>query len=122
MSQYTGQVKTFTSGAAHARGIRVRLASGVTAAAGLTNNDWIGVTLNTVTTSGDPVSVHMRFPSFQAVAAAAITAGALCYTAANGKVSTSASTGFIAGVALTTSTADGDIIEVMPLSGDTAVP
>ena len=121
MSQYTGNVKTFTSGATHTRGTRVKLASGVTSAAGLTDNNWIGVTLATVTTSGDPVAVQMRAPSFQGIAAAAITAGAFVYTAASGKFSTSASTGFIAGIALTAATADGDLIEIMPLSADSAV-
>lgn len=122
MSQYTGSgpVKSFTSGAAHARGTRVKLSGGVTVAAGLTDNNWIGVTLNTVTTSGDPVSVALRSHTIQGVAAAAITAGAFCFTAASGKFSTTAVTGFYAGIALTASSADGDIIEIMPFSGDTA--
>lgn len=122
MSQYTGlqAVKSFTSGATHARGIRVKLSSGVTAAAVLADNNWIGVTQSAVVNSGDPVSVVLRAPTMQMTAAAAITAGAFCYTAASGKVSTTATGAFLVGVALTASTADGDIIEVMPLSGDTA--
>lgn len=120
MSQYTGPTKAFTSGAAHARGVRVKLSSGVTALAVLADNSWIGTVQNTVTTSGDPVSVVLRAPTIQMVAAAAITAGAFCYTAAAGKVSVTATGAFIAGIALTAATADGDIIEVLPLGGDTA--
>ena len=122
MSQYQGTLnKSFVSGATHTRGTRVTLAAGVTAAAGITANNWIGVTTRTVTTAGDAVDVQLRAVPFQGIAAAAITAGAFVYTAASGKFSVSAATGFIAGIALTAATADGDLIEIMPLSGDTAV-
>ena len=73
--------------------------------------------------SGDTVSVASisKQGTYIAIAAAAITAGAPVYTAASGKVSVSASTAFRLGFAKTAATADGDLIEVVPAVGDTAV-
>jgi hypothetical protein len=50
------------------------------------------------------------------IAAAAVTAGAYVYGAASGKVS-SVANGNIAGIARDAATADGDVIEVMPING-----
>jgi hypothetical protein len=73
--------------------------------------------------SGDVVSValHSKPGTVKVVAAAAIAVDAIVYSAASGKVSTSASTAFPLGIARTASSANGDVIEIMPLVGETAV-
>lgn len=125
MSQYdeTGY-KTFTPGAALAQWTRVKISSGKIVAAGITDENDIGVvTRQTFADGGPPVAVKLRNSggSHKAIAAAAITAGAILFTAASGKVSVSASTAFKRGIALEAAGADGDIIEVMPLYGEVAV-
>ena len=72
---------------------------------------------------GDDVAValHSKQGTVEAVAAAAIAVDAIVYTAAAGKVSVSASTALPLGIAITAATADGDIIEIMPMVGETAV-
>ena len=115
-------VKTFEAGAAIAIHTRVKIASGVLAAAGIADKD-IGVTAAASFASGDKVPVILRSKqgTHKAIAAAAITAGAEVYTAASGKVSVSASTAYLRGIALEAAGADGDVIEIMPTDGDTAV-
>lgn len=73
--------------------------------------------------SGDVVDVALlsKQGTTKMIAAAAIAADAIVYTAASGKVSVSASTAYPLGIALEAATADGDVIEVMPLVGETAV-
>ncbi len=73
--------------------------------------------------SGDVVSValHSKPGTVKAIAAAAISKDAIVYSAASGKVSVSASTAYPLGIALEAATADGDVIEIMPLVGETAV-
>ncbi|MEM1224605.1 MAG: capsid cement protein [Planctomycetota bacterium] len=73
--------------------------------------------------AGDPIGVS--FPNKQgtqkAIAAGAIAAGAKVYTANAGKVNdTQVSGSFLRGIAMEAASADGDIIEIMPLVGDTA--
>ena len=83
-----------------------------------------GVGYTTVSgVSGDVVSValHSKPGTIKVVAAAAISVDAIVYSAASGKVSVSASTAFPLGIAKTAATADGDVIEIMPLVGETAV-
>lgn len=72
---------------------------------------------------GDTVSValHSKPGTVKVVAAAAIAADAIVYSAASGKVSVSASTAFPLGIALEAASADNDVIEIMPLVGETAV-
>jgi len=49
------------------------------------------------------------------------TLGAKLYTAASGKVSTTQATGaFLVGLLMSTSSADGDIVEVLRIVGDSA--
>jgi hypothetical protein len=67
------------------------------------------------------VALHSKQGTKKVVAAAAIAKDAIVYTAASGKVSVSASTAFPLGIALEAATADGDVIEIMPLVGETAV-
>jgi len=122
MSFVNTPTRSFPVSSALGKNLRVKLASGVLALAGINEND-IGV-LEYPTVSGDEqgtVRLRSAEGSHQAVAAAAITAGALVYTAASGKVSVSASTAFLRGIALTAAAADGDVIEVLPLSTGTAV-
>lgn len=73
--------------------------------------------------SGDTVDValHSKAGTIKVVAAAAISADAIVYSAASGKVSVSASTAYPLGIAMEAATADGDVIEIMPLVGETAV-
>lgn len=73
--------------------------------------------------SGETVSValHSKPGTVKVVAAAAISLDAIVYSAASGKVSVSASTAFPLGIALEAATADGDVIEILPLVGETAV-
>jgi len=74
--------------------------------------------------SGDVVSVALwsKAGTMKVVAGAAIAKDAICYSAASGKVSTTASTSFKLGIAMEAAGADGDIIEMLPLVGDTVVP
>jgi len=73
--------------------------------------------------AGDVVSValHSKPGTVKVVAAAAIAKDAIVYTAASGKVSVSASTALPLGIAKEAATDDGDVIEIMPLVGETAV-
>lgn len=124
MSQYVDSgCRAFTAGAAIGKNLRVKLTSGKLALAGITDRE-IGTTEQASFADGDVVMVRLRTApgTVKMTAAAAISAGALCYTAANGKTSVSAATAYIVGHALEAATADGDVIEVVRNShGDTAV-
>lgn len=113
MSTQVDGIKTFTAGAALEANRRVKLASGVLQYAG-DEEAYIGVTLNKYA-SGDQAAVKLKTTgaTFLMTASAAITSGASAYGAANGKIEP---TGTAAQVtALEAATADGDIIEVLPL-------
>ena len=73
--------------------------------------------------SGDIVRValHSKQGTYKMVAAAAIAKDANVYTAASGKCTTTASTAFPLGIAIEAAGADGDVIEVMPISGEDVV-
>lgn len=91
------------------------------ALAGATDQD-IGVTMQ-AGVSGDVVSVAYvnKQGTHKAIAASSITLGAKVHTAASGKVNDTQATGsFLRGLAMEAANADGDIIEVLPLTGDTA--
>lgn len=90
--------------------------------AGLADND-IGTADQAAVTSSDWIAVNLRSAqgTEYVVADGAITDDALVYTAAAGKVSaTGASTSYLRGRALEAATADGDIIEILPLFTNTA--
>lgn len=72
---------------------------------------------------GDAIGVilHSKQGTVKVIAAAAISKDAICYSAAAGKVSVSASTAYPLGIAKEAAGADGDVIEMMPLVGETAV-
>lgn len=118
----TGRKGFVNGGTALNRYLRVKLSSGVLALAGITDRE-IGVLGERVEASkhGD-VILSSASGTTPMVASAAISAGALVYTAASGKIGASASTAYIVGTALEAATADGDVIEVLRNShGDTAV-
>ena len=73
--------------------------------------------------SGDVVGVnlHSKQGTTKVVASEAISKDAICYSAASGKVGASASTAYPLGIAMEAAGADGDVIEMMPLVGETAV-
>jgi hypothetical protein len=116
MSQYVAAPKTMTSGETMERATLVKYVSGGTVKYCDAGDTPMGYITNAVVTSGDPVAVHPIYNggTFQVQAAGAITAGASVYTADNGEVNDSVS-GVHVGIALTTSTAQGDIIEVMAI-------
>ena len=123
MSQYVvTPTKPFRAGGAIAANLRVKIASDVLAIAGITDQD-IGVIESAAFASGDLRAVRLLSAqgTVKMVAAAAITMGANVYTAANGKVSVSASTAYPRGIAMSAATADGDVIEVLTNVGETAV-
>ena len=104
--------RTFEAGAALLKYRRVKLSSGLLAYAG--DEFGLGTLTEEAFASGQYVSVALKNkPGTRLmVAAGAIAVGALVYAAANGKVDDTAST-ILEGVALTASSADGDVIEVL---------
>lgn len=112
MSQENLGVKTFIAGADLEAYRRVKLSSGNVVYAGA-GESFIGVTTHKAA-NGTPVSVAFRSAdrSYKLVAAGAVTAGAVIYGAANGKVDDAAS-GTAQGTALEAATADGDVIECL---------
>lgn len=121
MSYHDLPTRTFPVSGAISKHLRVKLSSGVLAAAVLADANWIG-TMDAPTVSTDEVgTVRLRGQTHKMVASKSITAGVLVYTVAGGKVSDTKGTGaFLAGIALESAGADGDIIEVLPLSGEVA--
>ncbi len=115
MSQYVETpTKTFSAGAAIAQFLRVKLSAGVLAAADASDVS-LGVMDAPALASGDKVPVRLRNAqgTRKMVAVAAITAGNPVYAAAGGKVDASGTV--IEGTALEAATADGDVIEVLPI-------
>ena len=114
--------RTFINGGtALARYTRVKLSSGVLAAAGLADKE-LGVLARRGDAS-DYAGVLLRTAegTTPMIAAEAISAGATVFTAADGRVGNTATGAFQIGVALEAATADGDIIEVVRnRHGDTA--
>ncbi len=91
------------------------------ALAGATDQD-VGVTMR-AGVSGDKVAVAWvnKCGTHKAIAASSATVGSKMYTAASGKVNDVQATGaFLRGVLLEAASADGDIVEILPLVGDTA--
>jgi len=109
--------RTFEAGTAIGQYLRVIITAGKLALAGITDgpSTEIGTIEEASFADGDYRAVRLRSAqgTCKVVAAAAITEGAAVYTAANGKVSVSESTGFLRGIAMEAATADGDIIEIM---------
>lgn len=112
--------KSFEADAAIGQFERVKLDSdGKITQAGLADRG-IGVACQAAFAAGDNVTValYSKCGSMKMVAIEALAAGALVYSEANGKVQdTAAATSYLVGVALEAATADGDVIEVMPMTG-----
>lgn len=124
MSQYVETpTKAFTAGAAIAQHLRVKLSSGKLAAAGISDKE-IGTIEAAAFADGDIVAVRLRSAqgTCKMVASGVVNAGSEVYTAASGKISgTYASGSYPLGVALETTTANNDIVEVLRNShGDTS--
>jgi len=110
-------VKTFTAGEDLAKGRRVKLSSGSGTQVEYADaaDDYIGVTL-AAADSGDsvPVALKRAYPgTVEVEAAAAISAGATIYGAADGKVGTTSSGTDKFGVALEAASAAGAVIEAV---------
>lgn len=114
-SMIEGSTRTFTASAALSQWRRVRLNSSLELAyASASDLDALGVLRDPVLAASAPAVVHLFSAegTVKVVASEAITAGAACYAAANGKV---AATGtVIVGEPLEAATADGDVIEILP--------
>lgn len=110
--------KAFTATAvAIAEAVRVKLDSSGTISAAGVGEDWIGVTTMPIAASGSgTVQLRSAPGTVEVTAAGAITLGAKLYTAASGKVDDAVNgdfTGYVAGQA---ASADGDIIEAIPVA------
>jgi len=114
MSQYNEGIKAFTSGEALAARRRVKWSSSTVVYADA-GEACIGVTEHACA-SGEIVSVRLRnHPgTFKIAASEALSAGASLYGANDGKVADTAS-GTAYYTALEAATANGDIIECMPI-------
>ena len=114
MSQYVSTpTKAFAAGAAIAQHLRVKLSSGVLAAAGDSDIE-IGTMFEAALAANEVVPVLLRTAqgTRKMVASGAITGGNPAYAAAGGKV---AATGTVyCGTALETTATDGDVLEVLP--------
>jgi hypothetical protein len=113
--QVDSQTKAFPASAAIPQFSRVVLASNGTVSTAVLADREIGITQNPAFAAGDIVTVKLRSSTgtHKAIANAAITRGAQVFSAASGRVSVSATGAFNLGQALETSTAAGDVIEIL---------
>lgn len=114
MSYTEGPTRTFSvSSLSAAKGLRLVLSAGVLVAAGATSLA-LGVAEFKILSTDESAVLRMRTSgSIPMIANGAITAGANVYAAASGKVGSTGA--IIEGVALTAASADGDLIEVLPV-------
>lgn len=108
--------RTFNSGGALAQYLRVKVNGSLALSAAGVNDVEVGVTEEAVFAANKATPVRLRTAdgTFKFVASGAITKGDWVYAGASGKV---ASSGTLAiGIALTTASADGDVIEVLRVS------
>lgn len=119
--EFATGTRTFIAGAAIARYARVKLSSGVLAAAGADDDD-LGTLLTASTGSGEYRAVRLvnTNGTAQMIAASSISVGARVYAAAAGKVNDVANGRFI-GLAMEAAAADGDVLEVLPCMSAAAV-
>jgi hypothetical protein len=118
-----GNVRTFQVSAALEEHRLVKLSSGKLAYAGQADGAaLLGSTTKETFAADEYVGVDLinRSGTRILTAAGAIAAGAVVYTAANGKVDDVATSATRVGIALTAAGADGDFLEVLvaPLSAD----
>jgi len=117
MSVFNLGPKTFTAGEALVAYRSVKFVSGEVFYCGA-DEAGVGATLEGVA-SGDPVSVFLfnQGGTVKLAAGETVAQGASCYNLAGGKIGdTNPGTGTIRFVALDAATADGDIIEVLPVA------
>lgn len=117
MSQFVETpTKALTAGAAIDQYLRVKLNSSNLLVVATAADNALGVMEVESFASGDVVAVRLRSApgTRKMVASGAITQGNLVYAAASGKVASSGTV--VEGVALETTTTDGDILEVMPMA------
>lgn len=109
--------KAFTATAvAIAEAVRVKLDSSGTISAAGVGEDWIGVTVAPIAASGSgTVRLRSAPGTVEVTAAGAVTLGAKLYTAASGKVDDAVNGDFTGLEALQAASADGDIIEAVPV-------
>lgn len=108
-------IKTFRAGVAIGQFVRVKLVSGVLQIAGA-GEVGIGITQAEAFAANDPIAVKLWSApgTFKMIASAAITSGAEVKPMASGKCDDSG-TDLSLGVALEAASANGDIIEVVPV-------
>lgn len=110
-----GNHKTFTNGnTARSQYVRVVLTAGVLELASATQRE-IGIATRRIEAdvAGD-VLLRTANGTVPMIAAGAIAAGAVVYTAASGKINDVQAAGaFRVGIALEAATADGDVIEIL---------
>lgn len=118
MSQYIhAPVKSFVAGGALGQHLRVKATAGKMALAGASDRE-LGTLEYSTFADGDAAAVRIRTAegTFKGIASEAITAYAVCYAAAGGKVSATGTV--IVGITLEAATSDGDVIEIMRLGQD----
>jgi len=109
--------RTFTASAAITKYALVTYASGKVTTCGLAERP-IGVAMDTAFADGDEISVKLfnGAGTFKVIAKEALAVSAILYTEAGGKVQdTAEATALPIGQALEAATADGDIIEMLPI-------
>lgn len=113
--QVDSQTKGFVAAGAIPLFARVVLNSNGTVQTAVLADREIGVAQNQAFAAGDIVNVKLRSAAgtHKVVAAAAIARGGVCFSAASGRVSVSATGAFALGIALEPAGAAGDIIEMM---------
>jgi len=115
MSQACDSPKSFTAGEALADFRRVKFNSSSAVVYADAGEIGIGATLQDVANAAHAaIQLDNAGGTMKVTAAGAIAAGARCFPAADGKVSAVPS-GASVGIAMEASTADGDIIEMMPV-------
>lgn len=114
---YDSSIITLTAGEALAANRRVRLSSG-TAVYADAGERCIGVT-QAIAANGDPVAVKLWAQSgtVEVEATGAITAGAIIYGTADGKIDDAVAGGPQIGVAKTAASGAGGLVEVVPYAG-----
>lgn len=116
-SNTTGYKAYTATAVAIAEAVRVKLDSSGTISAAGVGEDWIGVTVAPIAASGSgTVQLRSAPGTVEVTAAGAITLGAKLYAAASGKVDDAVNGDFTGYVAAQAASADGDIIEAIPVA------